>query len=96
MGTMEKKADKKLVSLRKKIDCLDKRISQLLSERFVLSLKTAHFKRKIRDKKREKEIFFSLGENIKDKSLNPYVTKVYKEIIEQSVKYQKKYADKLR
>ncbi|NLI09622.1 MAG: chorismate mutase [Elusimicrobia bacterium] len=96
MGTMEKKADKKLVSLREKIDCLDKKIFELLSERFILSLKTAHFKKNIKDKKREREIFFSLRKNIKDKSLKPYVTKVYKKIIELSVKYQKKYAYKLR
>ena len=80
---------------RKKINKVDSEIIKLLAKRRDLSREIIHLKNKsqstIRDKAREKELLTQLVELGKREGLDSeFVTKVFHEIIDDSVKLQNK------
>ncbi len=86
--------------LREKINAIDENIINLLAERRQLSLEVVKYKEKnespIRDKEREEELLTALI--LKGKKLGleaNYITKIFYEIIDDSVRLQNSYLTKL-
>ena len=82
--------------IRKKINQLDEQLLKLLSERRKLSLEIVKFKNQekssIRDRAREKELLTKLIETGREYGLDShYVSKIFYEIIDDSVKLQNKF-----
>ncbi len=82
--------------IREKINHIDKKMIKLLSERRELSVEIVKLKNKekssIRDKTREKELLTRLIETGKEYGLDShYVSKIFYEIIDDSVKLQNKF-----
>jgi chorismate mutase/prephenate dehydratase len=82
--------------IRKKINQLDEQLLKLLSERRKLSLEIVKFKNQekssIRDRVREKELLTKLIETGREYGLDShYVSKIFYEIIDDSVKLQNKF-----
>jgi chorismate mutase len=72
--------------IREEIDSLDIQIQKLLEKRLKLALQTLKYKKKISDKKREKEIL--------EKISSIYIKDIYKAILKNSKKYQKDLIEK--
>lgn len=86
--------------IRKKINQIDEQLLKLLSERRNLSLEIAKFKNQdkssIRDKNREKELLTRLIETGRSYGLDAhYISKIFYEIIDDSVRLQNKYIQQL-
>ncbi len=82
--------------IRKRINAIDEQLLKILSERRKLSLEIVKLKNKdkssIRDKTREKELMVKLIEMGKEYGLDShYVSKIFYEIIDDSVKLQNKF-----
>jgi chorismate mutase/prephenate dehydratase len=82
--------------IRKKINAIDEQLLKILSERRKLSLEIVKLKNQdkssIRDKTREKELLIKLIETGKEYGLDShYVSKIFYEIIDDSVKLQNKF-----
>ncbi len=97
---MAKKNVKNLESLREKINAIDEKIIKLLSERRSLSKEVALAKEKsnspIRDQKREEELLRRLIKLGKKFNLDSnFLSKVYYEIIEDSIRLQQNYVQSL-
>ena len=85
-----------IVSLRKKIDRIDKRLLRLLKKRQVLSLKIGYYKKNnnldITDKKREKELNKKIIKLSNELGLDEkYINKLFSIIIHESRKKQRTY-----
>lgn len=82
--------------IREKINTIDEQLLKILSERRKLSLEIVKLKNRekssIRDKTREKELLIKLIEKGKEYGLDAhYVSKIFYEIIDDSVKLQNKF-----
>ena len=82
--------------IREKVNHIDEQIIKLLSERRNLSLQIVKFKNEekstIRDRDREKELLTRLIENGRQVGLDThYVSKIFQEIISDSVKLQNQF-----
>lgn len=82
--------------IREKINAIDEQLLKILSERRKLSLEIVKLKNRekssIRDKTREKELLIKLIEKGKEYGLDThYVSKIFYEIIDDSVKLQNKF-----
>lgn len=89
----------KIKNIREKIDRLDKKILRTLQERLLLSEQIGKVKKKEGEKiyqpKREKEITEKLTKNGEKYNLDPkFVSKLFKLIIKESRKCQKRGFDK--
>ena len=81
-----------LQKIRKNIDQIDIEILKLLNERIELALRTRKFKKAIHDKDREEQILSRLKvySNILNLIQNDFVEKLFKQIMIESRKVQKK------
>ena len=84
-----------LLSLRKEIDGIDKRLLNLISKRVKIVKKVARYKRtnqlKIAHPKREKEVLNRLKKDAKKKKINKKLIElIFKNIIKYSKQIQKK------
>jgi len=73
-----------LAEKRKQIDALDARLAGLMAERFSVVRSLAELKNKVRDPRREAAVLKRAAGLVKDKTLRPAVTAVYRELIKQS------------
>lgn len=85
-----------LKKYRKEIDKIDKAIIQLLEKRFSIAEKIGEFKRKfklkIRDRKREKEMFEKRKKLIRKLNISSdFIEKLFRLIIKESIKRMKNY-----
>ncbi len=86
--------------IRKKINQIDEQLLKLLSERRKLSLEIVKYKNQdkasIRDRSREKELLTRLIETGRSYGLDAhYISKIFYEIIEDSVKLQNKFVQQI-
>ncbi len=97
MKKKENKA-KMLINIRSEINEVDSQLIELLSRRRKLSLEISEVKylaqKPIREKKREKEVLKKIITLSKKKKLDPlFASRIFQEIIYDSVKLQQKYAN---
>jgi len=85
-----------LGKLRAEIDRIDQKIVSHLEKRFSLALRTLNYKKAVRDVGRERKLLRDLRVKIKNPQFEPFVSKIYGEIMKQSVKSQRMYVDKIK
>jgi prephenate dehydratase/chorismate mutase len=77
-----------LMEIRKRIDFIDSKILKLLNDRMEQVLMAKKFKSKIEDRKREKEVFERIRENLTGLINAEFIERIYTEIIKESKELQ--------